>query len=102
MFEVIILIPRNDNNGLVFDGEFVEFETLAVASFGGISRLPGNVAGKWADGETVYLDTLVVFVIAVRGIGQGGEVARLAKEACRIFRQEAVYIRYLGIAEIIS
>jgi hypothetical protein len=102
MLEVIILIPTFDNDGRPFrKGEFIEFEALACETFGGVTQLDSGLVGRWLDDGQVYQDTTLAYLVAVKSITDGGKVGELAEAAKRIFAQKAVYIRYLGRAEIL-
>lgn len=103
MFEAEILIPLADNAGKAFDPKrFETFERKAARFFGGATRLEGPTNGVWLDGKRLYRDELVRYVIALGSIGQGGDAVKLARFAKVHFEQEAVYLRYLGHAEIIK
>ena len=102
MFEVQILIPRKDNAGAVFSRRHhSEFEVFAVSLFGGITRLPAEAIGAWADAGVVYQDRARVYVVALGSIVHGAKVGELATFAKDHYRQLAVYIRYLTLAEIL-
>lgn len=102
MIEVELFIPRTDNDGVVFTaGEFAAFEAFALELFSGVTRLPGDVNGLWAEDGITYRDTLVAYVVALPSITDGHKVGELAAFAVRHFRQEAIYLRYLGRAEIV-
>src|SRR5690606_10240760 len=102
MIEVTILIPIADNDGKHFNkAHFEAFESFALERFGGLSRETEKVEGLWADGGAVYKDTLCVYRVALTSITQGEQIGELAEFAKMHFKQEAIYLRYLGIAEII-
>ncbi len=74
---------------------------VRARTFGGITRLPGTAAGQWREGSKTYVDTLVIYVMALSSIAQGhlvGEVAAFAKVH---YAQEAIYVSYLGLNEIL-
>jgi hypothetical protein len=102
MFEVMIQIPVVDNNGEVFTADHhAAFEAFVLAAFGGFSW-GATVEGAWRNNAGVdFRDTTRTLVVAVSGIAAGAKVAEVAAFAKTHYRQEAIYIRYLGLAEII-
>lgn len=103
MITVEFFIPLADNDGVAFTGEIVNaWRGVLTDLFGGFSELPGTVVGAWKDGDRVYRDDLAVFMVAVPSIADGGKVGEAGEVARRIFRQEAIFIRYLGLAEILG
>ena len=102
MFEVQFLIPAADNAGLPFDAAHdAAFESEAARVFGGVTRLPAAAVGQWTDGATTYRDVTRVYVVSVATIGRGGDVVALAAFARQHYGQLAIYVRYLGVSEII-
>ena len=102
MFTIEILIPAADNDGAKFSAEeLAAFEGILGGLFGGFSRLPGKVAGGWVDAGRVYHDESFVYVVAVSSITEGAKVASVVEDAKARFRQEAIFIRYLGLAEVL-
>lgn len=102
MFEVQILIPTKSNEKVFFSAEHhAAFETFASNLFGGITRLPSAAAGAWVDGGKLYQDTTLVYVVAVPSITRGADVAALVEFVKAHYAQLAVYIRYLGLSEIL-
>lgn len=108
MIEVTILIPVADNDGDTFaTPHHAQWERFLAERFGGFSRLPGEVSGGWVDGGTgrYYADRNIVYRVAVQGGlvgGSGGNALREAVSFAREhYRQEAIFIAYLGVAEII-
>lgn len=98
MFEVEMLIPVADNDGNLFDRAHDEkFEAHVLASFGGF-QWRGTVKGGWLDSDKIYVELTREFVIAVVSIGEGAKVRDIALFANR---QEAIYLRFLGVTEII-
>jgi hypothetical protein len=101
MFEVTLLIPVVDNAGVAFDAAHDHaFEAFVLGVFGGFSWR-GTVAGGWMGGDQIYRDVTREFVLAVASIAQGADVAKVAAFAKTHYRQEAMYVRYLGQAEIL-
>ncbi len=102
MVEIQILIPVADNAGVRFSPAYhAAFEAYVVDRFGGITRFPSTATGTWADAGVTYQDRLRVYGIAMRSLTQGallGEVVDFAKSH---YRQEAIFIRYLGLNEIL-
>lgn len=103
MVEVTLLIPVADNSGRPFTPFHVGvFEDKLLETFGGFTRLPGTASGHWLDGGTTYTDILFGYVVAVEGLVKGGEGLREVVDFARDhFRQEAIFLRYLGVAEIL-
>lgn len=101
MIEVTILVPVRDNEGKAFTSEdFEVFETYVVDVVGGFTVLPYNSVGGWAEAGVVYRDDARLYIIAVESIIVGDRIARVVAMAKVLFRQKAIYIRYLGIAEV--
>lgn len=102
MIEVDLFIPLADNDGETFlPVHHDAFEASAMERFGGISRLPGQVAGKWSGGGKVYTDQLVIYRIALGSIIDGGKLGEVVAFAKAHYRQEAIYVSYMGMAEIL-
>ena len=102
MIEVTILIPVADNSDHLFTAaEFARWEDHLNGLFGGFSHLPGHVAGSWTDNGQRYDDTLRLYVVFIEDITQGGKVGEAVEFAKLAFRQEAITIRYLGLAAIL-
>lgn len=104
MIEVTLLVPLSDNDGATFTApHHASFEAVLLDHFGGFTRLPGNAKGGWLDSKTgrIYFDESILYMVGVGGlVGNGAlrEVVRLAKLH---YRQEAILLRYLGVAEVI-
>jgi hypothetical protein len=102
VFEVQILVPLADNDQRAFDRSHHEiFEAFMLGKFGGVSRLPGAVEGKWIDKGRIYADQLRVYVVAMTSITQGQSLFEVVEFAKRHYGQEAIYVRYLGQSEIL-
>ena len=102
MIEATILIPLADNSGHEFSATHHRaFETLLIELFGGLSRLPGETLGAWVDGGTRYDDKLISYLVALPSITDGGKLGEAVSFAKQHYRQEAIFLRYLGVAEII-
>jgi len=102
VIEVQVLIPVADTAGVTFDPSFdVEFETFLATEFGGFSQLPGLVSGGWVSAGVFYPDHHRVYMVSLTSICDGGKVRKMADTAKATYQQLAVYIRYLGLAEII-
>lgn len=102
MIEITFFIPTVDNDGVRFqESAFGAFEAKASELFGGFSQLPGIAAGGWVDQGRHYRDTHRVYAVFLGSIADGAKVASLAAWVRESFRQEAVTIRYLGLAEIL-
>ena len=104
MFEITLLIPEYDNSGEKFGPETsARWEALLADRFGGFSLLPGTTHGGWRGPDgTMYRDRLRGYAVWAVGLACGGKAVEAAREACAIFAQEAVSVRFLGLAEIVS
>lgn len=104
MIEVQVLIPVRDNEGAPFDpAHDAVFEVFLASHFGGFTRLPAEAGGGWVDKDgSYYPDTMRVYIVAVTGIIGGGEPLRLMADIVKAhYRQKAVFLRYLGLAEVL-
>jgi hypothetical protein len=102
MFEVQFLVPLADNDGRVFSPDHhAQFQAAILERFGGLSVLPESVTGHWKGPDGIQSDRLCPYVVAVPSITMGHLIGELARIAKAHYRQEAVYIRYLGQAEIL-
>lgn len=103
MIEVTFLIPVADNDGITFAApHHREFEAVLLDHFGGFTRMPETAIGGWRDASGTYHDHNLIYVVAVGGIiARGPELLVVAELAKRHYRQMAVMLRYLGVAEII-
>ena len=101
MIEIKVIIPKADNNGQPFtEGHHEAFEGFILSLFGGITRL-GEVEGSWLDGGVTYHDASRLYLIALDSITQGGDLKRVVEFAKMHYQQEAIFIRYLGLAEVL-
>jgi hypothetical protein len=102
MIEATILIPMADNDGQTFStSHHRQFEQVLLEYFGGFSRLPGDVQGNWIEDGVRYTDTLIAYAVAFPSIGDGWKVVAAAEFARDHYKQLAVFVRYLGLAETI-
>lgn len=103
MILVEMLIPVADNSKVEFSAaELSAFEGVLVEVFGGFSCKPGLIKGGWAEGDVVMHDDSRVYVLAISSLlKQGADVVAVAEIARRMFRQEAIFVSYNGIAEIL-
>ena len=87
---------------LELDQRSYELVIAAVELLGGFTLYPASVLGGWRDGAGRDVrDSSRVYAFAIGSIAQGGAVVALARFSCALFRQDAIFIRYLGLAEII-
>lgn len=101
MFEVKILIPKDSNDGETFSAaHHAQFETAAVSLFGGVTRY-GTAEGSWSEGGAIYRDRHMVYAVALASIADGAKVGELAAFARAHYSQMAIYITYLGQAEVL-
>lgn len=101
MFTVTISIPLHSNQGRAFSPEHhAAFEAFVIARFGGCSRLPGEIAGKWSAEGRTYVDALVAYEVALPSLLAAVKLDEVIRFARLHYAQEAIYYRYLGLAEI--
>ena len=103
MIEVQLFIPVADNNGTAFSpAHHDRFEQELLVLFGFSSRLPGTVSGQWTSGGTVYRDELRVYLVGVPGLLAAADAVRAAAEFAKLhYTQLNLYVRYLGVSEIL-
>lgn len=104
MVEVQILIPLADNSGVEFDEDHVTaFDHRLIDAFGNISVLPGTGHGSWKMGDgSIAIEPWRIYLVAVDSLlASGGTIHAMAQFAARHFRQEAIYVRYLGVSEVV-
>lgn len=104
IIEVQILIPVRDNEGVPFDpAHDAVFEAHLANHFGGFTKLPAEAGGGWVDKDKRYYpDATRIIVVAVDGLISGGEALRLAVKVAKAhYRQKAIYLRYLGLSEVL-
>ena len=102
MIVVEILIPLTSNEGAAFTAEHHRaFETNLIAVFGGFSLLPGTVRGGWEADGVCYGDETRVYAVALGSIADGGDVGEVIAIAKTHYGQLAIFIRYLGLAEVL-
>jgi len=104
MFEVQFLVPESDNQGEPFTASDLDaWRRKLLDSFGGFTEYPGTATGGWMDeGGIIYEDENQVFGVTISGLGDGEAVIEAAEFAKELFRQEAIFVRYLGQTEIIG
>jgi hypothetical protein len=103
MIEVQILVPSSDNAGNLFDpAHHALFEAELTARFNGCSLMPGLVAGQWADAGQLYRDQTRSYMVAVPGLlAAAAELNAVISLAKTHYGQLALYVRYLGVSEIL-
>ncbi len=103
MIETTILIPLVSNEGDTFSpAHHRAFEAVLLDRFGGFTRLPGTASGGWVDGGVTYRDDTVLYMVLVVGVLQRSEALHEVLDFAKShYRQLAVTVRYLGVAEII-
>lgn len=94
-----------DNEGVPFDpAHDAVFEAYLASRFGGFTRLPAEAGGGWVgEDKRYYADTTRIYVVALRGgiIADGEKLRLMADVAKAHYRQEAIFLRYLGQAEVL-
>lgn len=103
MIEFQVLIPVLSNAGEAFSPEHdAVFEAYLLDRFGGFSRAPGLVAGAWiGEGGFAYRDASRVYVVALSSVIEAGRLREVVDFAKTHYSQEAIYLRYLGLSEIL-
>ena len=103
MFEVQLLIPNYHNNGKKFTvAHHTAFEVAVAKLVGGLTRLPNVATGHWVNqAGTHFADETRVYLLALSSITEGAKIGEVAALAKRHYEQEAIYLRYLGVAEIL-
>lgn len=103
MFEVQFLIPTVSNAGDAFTAEdHAAFEAALLGRFGGFTIYPGVAAGAWVSSEgRRFDDSHRVYAVAVSSLTDGDKIAAIVAFVKGHYQQEAVYLRYLGRAEIL-
>jgi hypothetical protein len=102
VIEVQFFIPVATNAGVVFPARHdAMWEAELNRLFGGHSRLPGVVAGQWVQGGQVYVDQSRIYLVALTSITQGDLVDQAAAFARAHYGQLAIYVRYLGLSEVL-
>lgn len=101
MFEVRFLIPVASNEGETFTAaHHAQFVAHAIDLFGGVTNY-GSAQGAWMDKGVIYSDATIVYAVAVKSITDGSKVGELVTYAKAHYGQLAIYITYLGQAEIL-
>jgi hypothetical protein len=104
MIEVIILVPVANNDGRTFAAPHHRaFERFMMERFGGFTRLSGHAQGGWVDRATgrEYRDATILYMVGVEGLVGNEGLREAASFAKSHYQQEAILLRYLGVAEII-
>jgi hypothetical protein len=102
MIEVQIFIPIAGNDGEKFgDDHHIAFEDFVLGLVGGLTLNPATATGSWQSGDKRYDDTLRIYTVAIESIADGDKIARIVRIAKVHYAQEAIFVRYLGIAEIL-
>lgn len=99
-----MFIPVRDNEGVPFDpAHDVVFEVQLAKLFKGFTRLPSEAGGGWTDkDDRYYPDAMRVYIVAVDGVIVDGPALRFTAQFVKEhYRQEAVYLRYLGVSEVL-
>jgi hypothetical protein len=62
---------------------------------------PGAVEGGWEHEGKVYRDRTLAYVVALPSITWGGKVGEAAEFAKAHYEQIHLFVRYLGLAEVL-
>ena len=103
MVTVQFYLPTFDNAGVSFirqhDNEFLE---IAIVVFNGVTILPGLTQGRWYFQGKVYSDECRILSVSVEGIlAKATDILATVEFAKTHYRQEKIFVQYLGIAEIL-
>jgi hypothetical protein len=102
VIEVHILIPVADNSGNTFDSAHDQaFENELVRLFGGYTGPSDAILGAWQHIGVVYRDQNKAYTVALRSLTDGNLVKDAAEYAKQHYSQLNIYIRYLGLSEIL-
>ena len=103
MVTVQFYLPTFDNTGVSFDHDHDnEFLETLVAVFNGATTLPGLTQGRWLFNGKVYSDECRILSVSVEGIlAQSADILATVEFAKSHYRQEKIFVQYLGIAEIL-
>ena len=104
MIEVTILVPKHDNSGVEFTDEQIHaFERMLCSTFGGATVVSDGTRGIWLadDGERVDCDRHRRYIVAIPGMEGFVKVMDTCDDICRRFKQDCVYVSYLGYSEIL-
>lgn len=104
MITVTILIPLSDNEGSTFSPDHHRAFEIALAEFfGGFTLLPREHVGAWLDNGRLYSDHTRAYLVAVSGIlACMAELTEAIQLARAHYRQETIFMSYLGVAEIVG
>lgn len=103
MIIATILIPLHDNAGVTFaPAHHTAFELRLADVFGGFTLVPGEHHGGWIQDARLYVDRTRAYQIGVDNLlGRAADIIAAAEHAADHYRQEAIFVSYLGNAEII-
>jgi hypothetical protein len=99
VIETVLFVPLTDNEGGRFGRRDWDALEGRLVAFGGFSRT-ANVQGRWYDSGRIYADTSRQYVVALASWWQLPIWLEIVDWARVIFRQEALYVKVAGIAEI--
>ncbi len=101
MFEVRFLIPQRSMEGESFlPGHHAQFEAYLADEFNGFTRY-GSAEGGWVSEGRVVRDDHAVYAVALGSILDAAKLGDLVQLVKNHYAQEAVYLTYLGQAEIL-
>lgn len=103
MILATILIPLHDNAAATFaPAHHTAFEIALATRFGGFTLLPGEHHGGWISDARLYSDRTRAYQVAVADLLLGAaDIIAAAEHAADHYRQEAIFVSYLGLAAII-
>lgn len=101
MIEFTILVPKCDNEGNPLkSGLYTQLENELNSCFNGFTKLP-SVMGSWVNNSTVYKEVMIPYIIAVDSVFDSFGIKQTAKYVKKLFKQEEIYVKYLGLSEVV-
>jgi len=100
MFTVKFYLPITANDGYVYESHGM-FEACLIENFEGYTKYPGTYSGGWSFEGEVYKDNLVVYGASVKSIRDASKICKVVEMAKEVYGQKAIFVKYLGISEIL-
>ena len=102
MIEFSVLIPVESNAGEAFPpAHDTVFEAFLLERFGAFTRAPGLYTGVWTSKGLVFRDSTRAYIVAVASVIDAGKFADVVVFAKANYEQEAIYLRFLGLSEVL-
>ena len=92
-----------DNQGQEFDRNHDDvFIAYLVAEFEGCTQAPSTLIGAWLNAGKVYRDNNRIFLVKVSGmVAASSKLQAAVAFAKQHYQQIEIYLRYLGVSEIL-